>query len=182
MSTFYSFLDQISTTAAPTSRSSSISSPTHHNPHATPTPVDVSRLLRLVQEQMETLATSAPSPENRDFLTQLVSALEDDILDPPEAVRGVRQEFLDGLERVSRKKLGADETCPICAEKFLDDKYCLVVELPCHQSHKYDLECVGPWLQSKGCCPLCRKDFTKKKEVVVEDDEDDGDDPMGMFS
>lgn len=181
MTTFYSFLDQISTTAAPTSRSSSISTPTHHNPHATPTPVDVSRLLRLVQEQMETLATTAPSPENRDFLTQLVSALEDDILDPPEAVRGVRQEFLDGLERVSRKKLGADETCPICAEKFLDDKYCLVVELPCHESHKYDLECVGPWLQSKGCCPLCRKDFTKKKEVVVEDDEED-DDPMGMFS
>ena len=180
MTTFYSFLDQISTTAAPTSRSASISTPTHHNPHATPTLVDVARLLRLVQEQMETLATTAPSPENLAFLTQLVTALEGDILDPPEDVRGVAQEFLDGLERVSRKKLG-EESCPICAERFLDDQYCLVVELPCHPSHKYDLECVGPWLQSKGCCPLCREDFTKKKAVVVEDDEED-DDPMGMYS
>ncbi|SPO05003.1 uncharacterized protein DNG_07688 [Cephalotrichum gorgonifer] len=182
MSTFYSFLDQISTTAAPTARSSTISSPTHHNPHAMPTPVDVTRLLRLVQEQMETLATTAPSPENRDFLTQLVSALEDDILDPPETVHGVGQEFLDGLERVNRKKLGEDESCPICAERFLDDKYCLVVELPCHKSHKFDLECVGPWLQSKGCCPFCRADFTKKKEVVVVEDDEEDDDPMGMFS
>ncbi|PKS11518.1 hypothetical protein jhhlp_003283, partial [Lomentospora prolificans] len=181
MSTFHSFLDQISTTANPTP-SSTISTGPHNNPHATPTPVDVARLLRLVQEQMETLATTAPTPDNRDFLTRLVASLEEDILDPPSDVQGVRQDFLDSLDRVPRKNLAKDDTCPICAERHLDDKYCLVVELPCHKSHRFDLECVGPWLQSKGCCPLCRKDFTKKKEVVVEDSEDEDEDPMGMFS
>jgi len=130
---------------------------------------------------METLATTAPSDANRDFLTRLIASLEEDILDPPEDVRGVSQEFLDGLDRVPRKRLGKEDACPICAESFLDDKYCLVVELPCHKSHRFDLECVGPWLQSKGCCPLCRKDFVKKAERVV-DSEEEEDDPMGMFS
>lgn len=181
MSTFHSFLDQISTTANPTA-SSTLSTGPHNNPHATPTPVDVARLLRLVQEQMETLATTSPDPANREFLTRLVASLEEDILDPPEDVRGVRPEFLDSLDRVPRSRLRPDDACPICAEPHLDDKYCLVVELPCHPSHRFDLECVAPWLQSKGCCPLCRKDFTKKKEVVVPDSEDEDEDPMGMFS
>ncbi|CAI4219928.1 unnamed protein product [Parascedosporium putredinis] len=118
MSTFHSFLDQISTTANPTA-SSTLSTGPHNNPHATPTPVDVARLLRLVQEQMETLATTSPDPANREFLTRLVASLEEDILDPR---------------------------------------------------------------RQQGLLPLCRKDFSKKKEVVVPDSEDEDEDPMGMFS
>lgn len=154
----------------------------HHNPHAVPNPADVGALFRLVQDQMGTLAMTAPTEENRDFLRQLVEALEIDVARPPKEIPGVSQEYLDSLDRVNRKTLKKDETCPICAERYLDDPYCLVVELPCHHSHRFDLECVGPWLRSKGTCPLCRKDLNKKKEVVVPDGEEEDDDMNGLYA
>jgi hypothetical protein len=156
----------------------------HHNPHATPSPVDHAALLRLVQDQLSTLATTSPSDANRQLLASLFDLLESDIASPPEQIQGVSQSYLDSLDRVPRKSLKEDETCPICAERYLDDPYALVVELPCHHSHRYDLECVGPWLLSKGTCPLCRKDLTKKKEVKIEktEDEDEEDDMDGMYA
>ncbi|KAK4454077.1 hypothetical protein QBC34DRAFT_394193 [Podospora aff. communis PSN243] len=170
MTTFTAHLSNIApTTTSPTPE-------THHNnPHAVPNPADLSALFRLLQDQMGTLATTAPTPENRHFLEELVSSLELDVSNPPTSIPGVSQEFVDSLDRVPRKTLKKDDTCPICAEAYLDDKYCLVVELPCHHSHRFDLECVGPWLRSKGTCPLCRKELEKKKEVVKEDSEDEED-------
>lgn len=69
----------------------------------------------------------------------------------------------------------SDDSCPICAERFADDEYPLVVELPCHKTHRFDLECVAPWLRLHGTCPLDRKELLKKKEVVktVDDDEEE---------
>ena len=178
MSTFTSHLHQI----VPESSSSGTSSAApHNNPHAVPNPVDVAALFRLLQDQMGTLATTAPTDANRDFLRELVEALEVDVANPPTEIPGVSQEYLDGLDRVPRKTLKPDETCPICAERYLDDQYCLVVELPCHHSHRFDLECVGPWLRSKGTCPLCRKELAKKKEVTVLDSGDD-DDMDGLYA
>ncbi|ROT36590.1 hypothetical protein SODALDRAFT_315593 [Sodiomyces alkalinus F11] len=181
MSTFDSFLRQILTTDP---SSSSSTSQHHHNPHATPTPVAAASLFTLLQEQFQTLHATAPSPANASFLESLVSALEADIERPPTEIPGVNQEYLDSLDRVDRKRLGADEQCPICAERFLDDKYCLVVELPCHHSHRFDLECVSPWLLGKGSCPMCRKDLTKKKEppVLQHDDDEEDDDPDGLYA
>lgn len=153
----------------------------HNNPHAVPNPADIAALYRLLQDQMGTLATTAPTPENEAFLRGLVESLEIDVARPPMSIPGVSQEYLDGLDRVPRKSLKEDETCPICAEKYLDDQYCLVVELPCHHSHRFDLECVGPWLRSKGTCPLCRKELNKKKEVVVEEEEEE-DDMNGLYA
>ncbi|KAJ9133045.1 Zinc finger, RING/FYVE/PHD-type [Pleurostoma richardsiae] len=177
MSSFTSHLHQIST-------SSPLSAPEgHNNPHATATPVDMAALFRLVQDQMELLARDAPSGDNESLLRGMIEALQDDIANPPAAVPGVSQEYLDSLDRVPRKRLGQDEACPICAERYLDDEYCLVVELPCHHSHRFDLECVGPWLLSKGTCPLCRKDLTKKKEPVIPVDDDDEEDYNdGLYS
>lgn len=178
MASFTSLLHQLSPEGDATAAASQ---PTHSNPHAIPTPVDMAALFRLVQDQMGTLSTTAPTEDNRDFLRELVQALELDIDNPPETIQGVPQLYLDTLDRVPRKQLKADESCPICAEKYLDDQYCLVVQLPCHHSHRFDLECVGPWLLSKGNCPLCRKDLNKKKEVVaVEDDEED--DMDGLYA
>lgn len=159
---------------------------THNNPHATPTPVDVAAVFRLVQDQMLTLLPDAPNAANRDLLEQLATQLEQQIADPPREIAGVSQAYLDALDRVPRRRLGADEACPICVERYLDDAYALVVELPCHASHRFDLECVGPWLLAKGSCPLCRTDLRKKKEVVVvvvaKDGEDEDEDDMGgMF-
>jgi hypothetical protein len=179
MSTFTSHLHNLSPEIDNTTQN------THNNPHATPNPVDHAALFRLLQDQLSTLATTSPDESNRNFLSGLFEALEADIASPPTQIQGVPQSFLDTLERVPRKKLGDKETCPICAERYLDDQYCLVVELPCHHSHRFDLECVGPWLLSKGTCPLCRKEMGKKKEVVIEkkDDNDDEEDDMdGMYA
>lgn len=154
----------------------------HNNPHATANPVDMAALFRLVQDQVATLLADAPDDANRDLLRAMAESLEDDIARPPREVPGVSQEYLDSLERVARGRLGAEDACPICAERYLDDRYCLVVELPCHASHRFDLECVAPWLQSKGTCPLCRKDLTKKKEVAVPQDDDEEEDDGGMYA
>ncbi|KAI1122651.1 hypothetical protein F5Y10DRAFT_70900 [Nemania abortiva] len=151
--------------------------------HAGPTPVDMAGLFQLVQDQFATLATTAPNEGNFTFLSSLVRELEVDADHPPDHVPGVKQEYLDGLDRVSRKRLQSnpEDACPICAEKFVDDPYPLVVELPCHGSHTFDLECVGPWLLSKGTCPMCRMDLTKKKTVEIPKDDEDDEDADGLY-
>ena len=101
------------------------------------------------------------------------------IEEPPTKVAGVPQSYLDELERVPKKALKEKDVCPICGECFLDDQYPLVVRLPCHPTHKFDLDCVGPWLRLQGTCPLDRKDLLKKKEEVPkpskEEEEEDFD-------
>lgn len=176
MSSFNALLDQISDpptdgTATP-----------HQNPHATPTPVDSAALFRMLQDQLLTLHGTAPTPENAAFLEGLVSSLEADINDPPTKLKGVSQEFVDSLERVSRKTLKKDDDCAICKVPYLEDEYPLVVELPCKGRHQYDLECVGPWVRSKGTCPMCREELGKKKAPPppADDDEED-EDPMGLY-
>ena len=170
MASFFSLLNQIS-------EPSGTQTP-HQNPHATPTPVDSAALYRMLQDQLLTLHTTAPTADNRDFLEQLISSLEADINDPPTHLRGVSQEFVDTLDRVNRKKLHKDDDCAICKVPYLEDEWCLVVELPCKGRHQFDLECVGPWLRSKGTCPMCREEMGKKKEVPVVDDEEDEDPDM----
>ncbi|CAJ0547993.1 Ff.00g047470.m01.CDS01 [Fusarium sp. VM40] len=171
MASFFSLLDQI---AEPSGDQTP-----QHNPHATPTPVDTAALFRLLQDQLNQLHTTAPTNDNRQFLESLILTLEDDINDPPTRLAGVSQEFLDSLDRVNRKTLKKDDDCAICKVPYLEDEYCLVVELPCQGSHQFDLECVGPWLRSKGNCPMCRQEMGKKKEVpIVEDDEEEDGDMM----
>ncbi|RYP84891.1 hypothetical protein DL769_001085 [Monosporascus sp. CRB-8-3] len=187
MSSFTSHLHQISGDGPASPSPSSSSTHRHHQHHREPlgpTPVDAAALYRLVQDQMATLMADAPTEDNRRFLEQLVGLLERDVDEPPTRIPGVSQEYLDGLDRVPREKLGgSDDTCPICAERYLDDPYPLVVELPCAGRHRFDLECVGPWLQSKGTCPMCRHDLTKKKvvEVPKDEDEDEEDDVDGLY-
>lgn len=170
MASFFSLLNQIS-------ESGGTNTP-HQNPHATPTPVDAAALFRMLQDQLLTLHNTAPTADNRDFLEQLISSLEADINDPPSHLNGVSQEFVDMLDRVNRKKLAKDDDCAICKVPYLEDEWCLVVELPCKGRHQFDLECVGPWLRSKGTCPMCREEMGKKKEVPVVDDEEDEDPDM----
>ncbi|KAI1380395.1 hypothetical protein F4677DRAFT_441708 [Hypoxylon crocopeplum] len=174
MSSFTSHLHQISPDS-PTDNSRS-------RPPTGPTPVASAALFHLLRDQFATLSSDAPTPENSQFLQSLMEQVERDIESPPREIPGVRQEYLDGLDRVPRKHLKRDDGCPICAESFLDDEYPLVVELPCHGHHRFDLECVGPWLLSKGTCPMCRHDLTKKKVVEIpKDDEEDDDDVDGLY-
>ncbi|GJN72037.1 hypothetical protein PLIIFM63780_005628 [Purpureocillium lilacinum] len=181
MASFFSLLNQLSSDPSPSTGATGGGSgggthSPHNNPHATPTPVDTAALFRLLQDQLQTLSATAPTPDNRDFLDRLVASLEEDIIDPPTTLRGVDQQFVDTLDRVARKGLAQDDDCAICKVPYLEDEWCLVVELPCKGRHRFDLECVGPWLRSKGTCPMCREEMGKKKPVpVVEDDEEDDD-------
>ena len=47
------------------------------------------------------------------------------------------------------------------------DEYPLVVRLPCHPEHKFDLDCIQPWLKLNTTCPLDRKDLTEKKKPLT---------------
>lgn len=173
MSTFTAHLEQIRPgLAAAGSGAGQQGQRQHNNPHATANPSDLSTMFRLVQDQLGTLAADAPSEENRVLLAGLVEALEADIAHPPYEMAGVSQSFIDGLDRVPRRALKPQDACPICAEPHLDDEHCLVVELPCHKSHRFDLECVAPWLLSKGTCPLCRKEMDKRKEPEPKADDE----------
>jgi hypothetical protein len=169
MSSFFNQLSQIET--------DSTSSRTHNNPNAIPTPVEIAAAERLLQDQFTTLLQSSDNPDHGAFLESLINSVQEQIEAPPEKVSGVPQSYLDELERVPKKALKKNDVCPICAEKFLDDEYPLVVQLPCHKTHRFDLECVGPWLRLQGTCPLDRKDLMKKKEVpkVEKEEEEDYD-------
>ncbi|KAL3421433.1 zinc finger domain-containing ring-type protein [Phlyctema vagabunda] len=175
MSTFFSQVNQISRSATST------------NAHAQPTGVEMAAAARLLVEQFSTLRATSSSAENVALLDVLMQAAAEGMHAPPDEVEGVPASFLDELERVDRRELVAaqksqknNDSCPICAEKFLDDPYPLVVRLPCHPDHWFDLDCVGPWLTLKGTCPLDRKDLRKRKVVVEkrkeEEEEEDYDD------
>lgn len=81
------------------------------------------------------------------------------------------------MERVPKKSLKKGMDCPICSNPFLDDKYPLVVRLPCNPKHMFDLECIAPWLRLHATCPMDRKDVSRKEPVKkvekdVEEEED----------
>ncbi|KAF4125576.1 RING protein [Geosmithia morbida] len=125
MASFFSLLDQISGDPSSSGRDGgNTTGPRQHrqnNPHATPTPVDSAALFRMLQDQLLTLQSTAPTDGNREFLEQLISSLEGDINDPPPTLRGVSQEFVDTLDRVPRRRLAADDDCAICKVPYLED-------------------------------------------------------------
>jgi len=93
-------------------------------------------------------------------------------------LEGVSDAFLDGLERVPKTKLKKGMDCPVCGNDFLEDEYPLVVRLPCHMDHIFDLECIAPWLKVNPTCPMDRQKMIKEKPKVEEkkDDEEEYDD------
>lgn len=156
------------------------------NRHAEPTPGAVAAAERLLHEQFRALQTPRDGGRtaHADLLDSLMAALAEEMeAAPRRKIAGVPQSFLDGLERVPKRALRKGDVCPICNEEFLEDAYPLVVQLPCHESHCFDLECVGPWLRLQGTCPMDRKEMVKKKEVVkVEEEEDEEEDYDEMFA
>lgn len=91
------------------------------------------------------------------------------------------------LDRVPRTQLNSSQVCPICNNPFLEDQYPLVVRLPCHPTHLFDLECVRPWLRLRGTCPLDRTDFAKQEREKVEArrkmaEEDEEEEWDGMYA
>ncbi|KAL4785231.1 hypothetical protein BJX76DRAFT_324988 [Aspergillus varians] len=200
LSTFFATLSEISPDEART------------RPHAVPVPGDVSAAFYSLAEALNIMrregggAEGTPAPTDPgaesfhtlnpdgtpirvhgdDLLAQMIQTLLRDAETPPTELEGASEAFCDDLDRVPRSSLNASQSCPICSNPFLDDKYPLVVRLPCHPTHLFDLECVRPWLRLRGTCPLDRTDFAKqerdkveeRKKIAAEDDEEEWD---GMY-
>ncbi|KAH8730792.1 hypothetical protein GQ44DRAFT_736457 [Phaeosphaeriaceae sp. PMI808] len=148
----------------------------HTNAHAVPQPENVAAAFRLLAnafEMMRGRPTDEHSGEN-DLLANMIDELRQNADDPPTELKGVPDSFLDELERVPKKALKPTDTCPICVNPFLEDEYPLVVQLPCHKDHFFDLDCIRPWLKLNSTCPLDRKELLKKKQPPppLEDDDD----------
>ncbi|PVI05077.1 hypothetical protein DM02DRAFT_126465 [Periconia macrospinosa] len=173
LSTFFSTLELVDT-----------SNPEHHhNAHAQPQPENTAAAFRLLANAFEMMRGS----EERDngasgeggLLESMIEYLRENADDPPSELKGVPDSFLDELERVPNKSLKPTDTCPICVNPFLEDQYPLVVQLPCHKDHRFDLDCIRPWLKLNSTCPLDRKELLKKKQPPPpppDDDEEDYDD------
>ncbi|EAW06485.1 uncharacterized protein ACLA_081750 [Aspergillus clavatus NRRL 1] len=184
LSTFFSTLSQISPDEA------------RSRPHAVPVPRDVSAAFYSLAEALEIMRRDSDSgggvsagggdSEADDLLSQMIQTLLQEADMPPKEVEGVSEEFCDMLDRVPRASLKESQTCPICNNPFLEDEYPLVVRLPCHPTHLFDLECIRPWLRLRGTCPLDRTDFAKqerekaeaRRKKPVEDEEEEWD---GMY-
>ena len=123
-----------------------------------------------------------------DLLESMIENLMEHAEMPPKEVQGVDEEYITNLERVSIKRVKKNADCPICGEEFSKDPHPLLVRLPCHTSHIFDLECISPWLRLNGTCPLDRTDLAKRererkkkhledirKNASPEDDEEEWD-------
>lgn len=109
--------------------------------------------------------------ESTVLLSQLISQLisgpisgENSNMDTEEP-QGCSQEFIDSLPRITARNLIEGDECSICCSKYNEDDYPLVVELP-HCSHRFDLECLTPWLLKNSTCPLCRDDVMEKVDNI----------------
>ncbi|KIW04296.1 uncharacterized protein PV09_04592 [Verruconis gallopava] len=144
-----------------------------HNTHAQPTPGNVTGMMRMLADVYQVMLSDHPDNE---LLPELITEL--DAAAQTGKTEGMPESFFADLDRIPKSKLKKGEECPICANEFLDDPYPLVVRLPCHPDHKFDLECIQTWLTLRTTCPLDRKVLLKKKEPPpkVDDDEEDYDD------
>jgi Ring finger domain len=177
LSTFFSTLSQITPDpSVPRTRE-----------HAVPIPNEVSAAFRNLADAFG-LMRQDNDVTGSDLLGSLIDSLLSSAERPPREVEGVDEEYIAGLERVNPKKVKKDDDCPICGNAFSDDPHPLLVRLPCHSSHIFDLECVRPWLRLRGTCPLDRVDLGKRerdrkkqqleeiqKNAKPEDEEEDWD-------
>ena len=150
-------------------------------------PGDVSAAFRSLAEAFGVMRRGSDD-EAGELLDGMIDALMQNAERPPKEVKGVDEQYIAELERVSVKKVKQDADCPICGNPFSDDPHPLLVRLPCHPSHVFDLECVRPWLRLRGTCPLDRTDLAKrerdrkqrqldniKKNAAPEDEEEEWD-------
>jgi len=198
LSTFFSTLELVDTSDPQA----------HHNVHATPQPENVAAAFRLLANAFEVMrgdnrgrgaegqGQEHPGSDDSDLLANMIEILRQNADDPPTELKGCPDSFLDELERVPKKSLKESDECPICVNSFLDgrrdrrqyyqnaansvhlDKYPLVVQLPCHKDHRFDLDCIRPWLKLNSTCPLDRKEVYNKKQPPPppDDNEEDYDD------
>ena len=177
LSTFFSTLSQITPD----------SSVPRNREHAVPVPNEISAAFRTLADAFGVMRQDSEGADG-ELLDSLIESLMTSAERPPREVEGVDEEYIADLERVNIKKMKEDADCPICGNPFSDDPHPLIVRLPCHPTHVFDLECVRPWLRLKGTCPLDRVDLAErqrerkkkhleeiKKKAKPEDEEEEWD-------
>lgn len=118
MSTFFSTLDLVDTSG----------SRQPQNEHALPLPEDVSAAFRTLGNTYAMMmggSGDASSQAANELLQQMQEMMMQASEDPPRKVNGVSDEFLAELDRVPKKSLKQGDSCPICANPFLDGQSCL---------------------------------------------------------
>lgn len=152
-----------------------------------PVPSDLSAAFRSLAEVFQVMQRDNENADS-NLLDDMIQTLMSSAERPPTEAKGVDEEYIAGLERVNIKKVKKDAECPICGNEFVEDPHPLLVRLPCHPSHIFDMECVRPWLLLNGTCPLDRADLAKqvrerrkkqleeiKKNALPEDEEEEWD-------
>ncbi|KAK5679769.1 hypothetical protein LTS10_007717 [Elasticomyces elasticus] len=179
LSTFFGNLDMIDTSQT-------------QNANSIPLPRDISAAYRNLANAFDMMRGETQEQGQNGLLEQLVESLMQGAEHPPTEVQGVSDEFIQELERVPKKSLKEDQSCPICSNPFLEGVYAivvacgyhandlsdphpLVVRLACHKDHLFDLECIQPWLKLNPTCPLDRQVLVKKKAPPPPPDEEEAD-------
>jgi len=106
-----------------------------------PSATSASEAFRALASTYSTLSST-----HTPLLNAILSTLASDATSNA-TISGVPDGFTDTLERVSKNRLKDSDTCPICNTAFLEDKFPLVVRLPCHRwvfiyAHTYQGEAV----------------------------------------
>lgn len=113
-STFFSNLDLVDTSG---DRRPS-------NSHSLPLPRDISAAFRNLANAFEMMRSPEGGIQQQDshdeLLGRLVQSLMESAEHPPSEVQGVSDEYIEQLERVPKKSLKEDMTCPICSNGFLE--------------------------------------------------------------
>ena len=90
-------------------------------------PRDIAAAYRNLANAFEMMRGDDPTEVSRDshddLLGRLVASLMESAEHPPSEVQGVSDEFIEQLERVPKKSLKADMSCPICSNPFLEGIY-----------------------------------------------------------
>lgn len=87
-------------------------------------PRDISAAFRNLANAFEMMRGGDPNDVAQDshdeLLGRLVESLMESAEHPPSEVQGVSDEFIEQLERVPKKSLKDDMSCPICSNPFLE--------------------------------------------------------------
>jgi len=86
------------------------------NPHAEPSPQNVTALMRMAADFLEQIVQDTDS--NNPLVRGMIEQLDADALNPG-GKKGLPESFFADLERIPKSKLKKDEECPICTNEFL---------------------------------------------------------------
>ncbi|CCK72167.1 uncharacterized protein KNAG_0J00850 [Huiozyma naganishii CBS 8797] len=134
------------------------------------------------QELFEQFGRNNPqfNPELIELFQNMLSPLLQSQWHPEDREKGCSQEFIDSLPRVPRNKVPLTDTCSICFERFGNDNYPLLAQLP-HCGHIFDLQCISMWLSNQVTCPMCRDVVNGHKVQDLDTSKAELEEDWGMY-